>query len=73
MSRTSIWYTAVQRIGSARTSIFSNMVPPTAMLVAAVAIGERLDAVKLAGAALVLGGVALTRLAPAVEPPPVET
>ena len=68
-----IWYTAVQRIGSARTSIFSNMVPPTAMLVAAVAIGERLDAVKLAGAALVIGGVALTRLAPAVEPPPVET
>jgi drug/metabolite transporter (DMT)-like permease len=64
-----IWYTAVQRIGSARTSVFSNMVPPTAMVIAALVIGERLDAVKWLGAVLVVAGVALTRLAPA----PVET
>jgi drug/metabolite transporter (DMT)-like permease len=73
-----IWYTAVQRLGSARTSIFSNMVPPAAMAVAALLLGERVDSVKWVGAGAVLGGVLLTRLAPRVTAappaePPVET
>jgi drug/metabolite transporter (DMT)-like permease len=57
-----IWYVAVQRIGPARTSQFSNLVPITAMLVAAVWLGEPLTAAKLAGAGAVLAGVAITRL-----------
>jgi drug/metabolite transporter (DMT)-like permease len=73
-----IWYTAVQRLGSARTSVFSNLVPIGAMIVAAVALGERIDTTKWTGAAAVLGGVLLTRLAPRfdvapVEEPPAET
>jgi drug/metabolite transporter (DMT)-like permease len=56
-----IWYAAVQRIGSARTSVYSNVVPIVAMAVAAAWLGEPLDATKIAGAALVLAGVALTR------------
>jgi drug/metabolite transporter (DMT)-like permease len=56
-----IWYIAVQRIGAARTSIYSNVVPIVAMAVAALWLGEPLTRDKLLGAAAVLGGVFLTR------------
>ncbi|MDQ3068714.1 MAG: DMT family transporter [Acidobacteriota bacterium] len=66
-----IWYAAVQKIGMARTSIYSNLVPVAAMSVAAVWLGEPLTPNKLAGAALVLGGVAITRIKlPLVSPGP---
>jgi drug/metabolite transporter (DMT)-like permease len=57
-----IWYTAVQRVGSSHTSIYSNLVPLAAMVVAAVALGEPLTVQKVIGAAAILGGVALTRI-----------
>jgi drug/metabolite transporter (DMT)-like permease len=66
-----IWYTAVQRLGSGHTSIYSNLVPMVAMSVAAAALGEPLTATKLIGAAAVLSGVVLTRFgqSPAVPAP----
>ena len=66
-----IWYMAVREIGSARTSVYSNLVPIVAMLTAVVFLGERLTAARLLGAAAVLVGVALTRVgkaAPLVPP-----
>ena len=39
-----VWYTAVQRIGSARTAVYSNLTPIVAMIVAAVWLGERITA-----------------------------
>lgn len=57
-----IWYVAVREIGSARTSVYSNVVPIVAMLTAVVFLGERLTPAKLLGAASVLVGVALTRV-----------
>jgi drug/metabolite transporter (DMT)-like permease len=57
-----IWYTAVREVGSGHTAIYSNVVPLVAMAVATVVVHEPLTTVKLAGAAAVLGGVALTRL-----------
>ena len=57
-----IWYVAVREIGSARTSVYSNIVPIVAMLTAVVFLGERLTARRLLGAACVLVGVALTRV-----------
>jgi drug/metabolite transporter (DMT)-like permease len=59
-----IWYAAVQRIGSARTSVYSNIVPIFALLVAVVWLGEPIGPVKLAGAVLVVAGVAVMRLVP---------
>jgi drug/metabolite transporter (DMT)-like permease len=73
-----IWYTAVQRIGNTRTSLFSNMVPVVAMLLAWAGLGERIPPVKLAGAAFIFGGVLVTRIAyrqprvPSFDPPPEE-
>jgi drug/metabolite transporter (DMT)-like permease len=57
-----IWYVGVQRLGPARTSIYSNGVPVVAMLVAWVWLGEPLTWYKILGAAAVIGGVLLTRL-----------
>jgi len=57
----SIWYAAVRRIGSARTAIYSNLLPIVAMLTAYVWLHEPIGGTKLMGAAAVLCGVALTR------------
>jgi drug/metabolite transporter (DMT)-like permease len=58
-----IWYAAIQRLGPARTSIYANMVPIAAMGIAAVWLREPLSVRKIMGAAAVLTGVVLTRLA----------
>ena len=47
-----IWYAAVQRLGSARTSVYSNLVPVTALITAAIWLAEPVPAAKLLGAAL---------------------
>lgn len=57
-----IWYAAVQQIGSARTSVYSNLVPLVAMLSAVVFLDEPLTPSKIVGAVAVLVGVALTRV-----------
>lgn len=57
-----IWYVAVREIGSARTSVYSNIVPIVAMLTAVAFLGERPSGGRLLGAGLVLVGVALTRV-----------
>lgn len=57
-----IWYTAVRDIGSARTSVYSNLIPIVAMMTAVLFLGERLGPRQIIGAILVLAGVALTRV-----------
>jgi drug/metabolite transporter (DMT)-like permease len=63
-----IWYAAVRQIGSARTSVYSNLVPLVAMAAAALFLHEPLGLRKMMGAAAVLTGVALTRVRP-INPP----
>ncbi len=58
-----IWYTAVQRIGNLRTSVYSNVTPVVGMAVAAMFLGERVTVWKVIGGAAILGGVAVTRMA----------
>jgi drug/metabolite transporter (DMT)-like permease len=60
-----VWYTAVQRIGSSRTAIYSNLTPIVAMIVAAAWLGEQITQAQILGAVLILSGIAITRLAPA--------
>jgi drug/metabolite transporter (DMT)-like permease len=67
-----IWYAAVREIGSARTSVYSNLVPIVALLTAVVFVGEPLGATKAIGAAAVLVGVALTRVGRPKVPIPAE-
>ena len=67
-----IWYIGVQRIGAARTSMYSNVVPIVAMFVAALWLDEPITQAKLLGAAAVVTGVLLTRLGRTPAPVPVE-
>jgi len=57
-----IWYHSVEHLGSSRTAVFSNTVPIVALLFAWLALGETPGLLQLAGAALILGGVTLTRM-----------
>jgi drug/metabolite transporter (DMT)-like permease len=63
-----IWYAGVRQIGSARTSVYSNVIPIVAMATAVIFLGESLRWTNVIGAAAVLVGVALTRTAPRAEP-----
>ena len=65
-----IWYTAVQTIGSTRTSMYSNVTPIAAMAVAAIWLGEPLTARRVAGAAAVVAGLAISRIERRAVPPP---
>ena len=57
-----IWWTAVQRIGSARTAIYGNVVPVPAMIIAALWLHEPIGFAKVAGALAILVGVGLTKI-----------
>ena len=57
----SLWNQSVLRIGPARTSAFSNLVPLVALAIAWAALGERPGAVQLVGGTLILIGIASWR------------
>jgi drug/metabolite transporter (DMT)-like permease len=67
-----IWYMGVQKIGAARTSMYSNLVPLVAMSFAALWLGEPVGRVKFIGALAVLSGVFLTRLGRRAAVVPIE-
>ncbi len=58
-----IWYTSIQRVGNVRTAMYSNLNPIVALITAVVFLGDRLGVREVAGAALILAGVALARTA----------
>lgn len=56
-----IWYDSVQKVGSAKTGVYSNLTPIVAVAFAALFLGERFTAAEAAGSAVVLAGVYLAR------------
>lgn len=62
-----VWYTAVQRIGSSRTAVYSNLTPIAAMTVAALWLNEPVGMAQLVGVTTILGGVFISRFAPAAS------
>jgi drug/metabolite transporter (DMT)-like permease len=56
-----IWYSSVQRVGNARTAVYSNLTPIVAILFAWLTLGDALAPVQLLGAAIVLAGLIVTR------------
>lgn len=63
-----LWYRGVQRLGNNRTAVYSNLVPVAALLTAWVWLGEVPSALQLAGAAVILGGLTVARLAQSPGP-----
>lgn len=56
-----LWNHCVARIGPARTSIFSNLVPIVALLTGAIFLREKITALQATGAFTTLSGIALAR------------
>lgn len=56
-----VWYTSVQRVGNARTVIYSNVTPVFAIAFAWLTLGSTLTWLQGAGAGVVLLGLTLTR------------
>ncbi|HEX6940853.1 MAG TPA: DMT family transporter [Longimicrobiales bacterium] len=56
-----LWYNGVRSIGSARTAVYSNLVPVLALVVAWLWLGEVPGGWPIVGAAVILGGVTVAR------------
>jgi drug/metabolite transporter (DMT)-like permease len=56
-----IWGLALRQLGTARTSVLFNLTPVVAVAGAWLMLRERLDAWQLLGAAMIIGGIAITR------------
>lgn len=59
-----LWNRSVQAVGASRTVVYMCLTPLIAVAGAAVMLGETIRPLQVAGAALILGGVVLTRLVP---------
>jgi drug/metabolite transporter (DMT)-like permease len=63
-----LWYRGVRRLGNNRTAVYSNLVPVAALLTAWLWLGEVPTPLQGVGAAVVLSGLTLARLAHAPGP-----
>jgi drug/metabolite transporter (DMT)-like permease len=60
-----LWSQGVKRLGSTNTSVFGNLPPIFGIIAGILLLGETLSLLQLAGAAVILGGVALVNARPA--------
>jgi drug/metabolite transporter (DMT)-like permease len=56
-----LWGRAVRRVGSARTAVYSNLVPVIVLVLAAIILGEAVTWLQVGGAVVIFVGIALTR------------
>jgi drug/metabolite transporter (DMT)-like permease len=57
-----LWFTAIDRVGASRASLFANLQPFFAVLFALVLLSESLHGMEIAGGALIFAGIAFERL-----------
>ena len=61
-----LWFTAIDRVGPSRASLFANLQPFLAAIVALIVLSERITSLQVAGGLALAGGIVL---APRVRPP----
>lgn len=65
-----LWFTAIDRVGPSRASLFANLQPFLAAIVALLLLSEPITAVQVAGGLAIAGGILLaSRRAPVPQPP----
>lgn len=57
-----LWFTAIDRVGAPRASLFANLQPFFSVLFALVLLHETLHAMEIAGGLLIFAGIALDRI-----------
>jgi drug/metabolite transporter (DMT)-like permease len=67
-----LWFTAIDRVGPSRASLFANLQPFLAAIVALVLLHERITLVQVAGGFAIAGGIVLASRERAVPEPPAE-
>ncbi len=63
------WFTAIDRVGPGRASLFANLQPFVGALFAVIVLSERLAPVQLAGGCVIAAGIVLGRRARLTTPP----
>jgi drug/metabolite transporter (DMT)-like permease len=66
----SAWYYGVEKIGSTRTSVYSNLTPVAGVGVGMIFLGERLSPLQWLGAAIIFAGLIINRFAKRETCPP---
>jgi drug/metabolite transporter (DMT)-like permease len=64
-----LWFRSLDRIGPARATLAANLQPFLAAAIAVVLLSERLDALELAGGALIAAGILVARRRRVTAPP----
>src|SRR3954451_17489547 len=57
-----LWFTAIDRVGASRASLFANLQPFFAVFFALILLGGSLHGLEIAGGVLIFGGIAWERL-----------
>jgi O-acetylserine/cysteine efflux transporter len=65
----SAWYYGVEKIGSTRTSVYSNLTPVAGVGLGMIFLGERLSALQWMGAGIIFMGLMINRLSKPEIPP----
>jgi drug/metabolite transporter (DMT)-like permease len=66
-----LWFTAIDRVGPSRASLFANLQPFLAAIIALLLLSEKITTIQIVGGLAIGGGIVLSsrRRAPAPEPP----
>ena len=67
-----LWFTAIGRVGPSRASLFANLQPFLAAIVALVLLSEHITAVQVVGGLAIAGGIVLASRRGAAPEPPAE-
>jgi drug/metabolite transporter (DMT)-like permease len=67
-----LWFTAISRVGPSRASLFANLQPFLAALVALALLSEPITTVQIVGGVGIAGGIALASRRGAIPVPPAE-
>ena len=63
-----LWFTAINRVGPSRASLFANLQPFLAAIVALLLLSEKITAVQVAGGLAIAGGIVLASWRGAPQP-----
>jgi drug/metabolite transporter (DMT)-like permease len=65
-----MWFTAIDRVGAARASLYANLQPFLGAFFAVVVLSEKMGAIQIVGGVVIGGGILIARLAQPPAPSP---